>query len=187
MRFLQSSGKQPTIGELRQDLIANVRRDWLDGYRRRLLHHGEEIQLNLAPGLDMLQDLKSHRQDQPKQDLHNILSQKFARRPRHPVDFTKAPAGPSAMGAGGFRRGRAWRGRPNPPGRLEAPQARSPGPIARSCGPSPRPPPRPDGARGPPSTDRSESTVLSVNPPVGSLLYRRKQAERERMAVRYEW
>lgn len=41
---------------------------------------GEEVRLNLAPGLDMFEELKTQRQDQPKQELHNLLAQKFARR-----------------------------------------------------------------------------------------------------------
>ena len=53
----------------------------------------------------------------------------------HTVDFAKAPAGPCAVHAGGFRRGAGLAGRPTPPGRLDA---RSPGPNARSCGPSTR-------------------------------------------------
>ena len=52
-------------------------------------------------------------------------------------------AGPGAMGAGGFRRGRAWRADRRLPGASRLPVTRSPDPIPPACGPSKRP--RPDG------------------------------------------
>ncbi|MBL4612205.1 MAG: NAD(P)/FAD-dependent oxidoreductase [Emcibacter sp.] len=41
---------------------------------------GDEVQINLSPNRDMLDFLKEQRTTQPKQELHNILTQRFARR-----------------------------------------------------------------------------------------------------------
>jgi len=41
---------------------------------------GDDITVNMAPGRDMAAVLKAARDRHPKQDLHNILAQKFARR-----------------------------------------------------------------------------------------------------------
>lgn len=41
---------------------------------------GEEVRINLSPARDMLEFLKEQRRTQPKQELHNILTQRFARR-----------------------------------------------------------------------------------------------------------
>ncbi len=41
---------------------------------------GDEIRINLSPNRDMLLFLKEQRESQPRQELHNILTQRFARR-----------------------------------------------------------------------------------------------------------
>ncbi|MCF6215458.1 MAG: NAD(P)/FAD-dependent oxidoreductase [Emcibacter sp.] len=41
---------------------------------------GDEIRINMSPALDILEFLKDQRTGQPKQELHNILTQRFARR-----------------------------------------------------------------------------------------------------------
>lgn len=41
---------------------------------------GDELMINLSPNRDMLEFLIEQRQSQPKQELHNILTQRFARR-----------------------------------------------------------------------------------------------------------
>ncbi len=41
---------------------------------------GDEIRINMSPSLDILEFLKEQRTAQPKQELHNILTQRFARR-----------------------------------------------------------------------------------------------------------
>ena len=41
---------------------------------------GDEVRVNLSPLRDMLEFLKEQRTAQPKQELHNILTQRFARR-----------------------------------------------------------------------------------------------------------
>ena len=43
-------------------------------------HPGDEVSVNMSPHRDMFDFLKEQRQSQPKQDLHNILTQRFARR-----------------------------------------------------------------------------------------------------------
>ena len=59
------------------------------------------------------------------------------RRRDHAIDFPKAPAGPAAVDAGGFRRGAALAGRPTPPERLEAARQVPPAPSH-----APRAPPQ---------------------------------------------
>ncbi len=41
---------------------------------------GDEVRINLSPARDMLEFLKEQRDNQPKQELHNILTQRFVRR-----------------------------------------------------------------------------------------------------------
>ncbi len=41
---------------------------------------GDEVRVNLSPARDMMEFMKEQRQSQPKQELHNILTQRFARR-----------------------------------------------------------------------------------------------------------
>ncbi len=41
---------------------------------------GDEVRINMSPALDIMTFLKEQRQSQPKQELHNILTQRFARR-----------------------------------------------------------------------------------------------------------
>jgi len=41
---------------------------------------GDEIRINMSPSLNILEFLKEQRAGQPKQELHNILTQRFARR-----------------------------------------------------------------------------------------------------------
>lgn len=41
---------------------------------------GDEVSVNLSPTRDMMEFLKEQRTAQPKQELHNILTQRFARR-----------------------------------------------------------------------------------------------------------
>ena len=41
---------------------------------------GDEIRINMSPGRDMVEFLKEQRMAQPKQELHNILTQRFPRR-----------------------------------------------------------------------------------------------------------
>ena len=43
-------------------------------------HPGDEVRINLSPNRDMLEFLKEQRNAQPKQELHNILTQRFVRR-----------------------------------------------------------------------------------------------------------
>lgn len=41
---------------------------------------GDEVRINLSPDRDMMEFMKEQRQSQPKQELHNILTQRFSRR-----------------------------------------------------------------------------------------------------------